>query len=268
MGYKTMKWLRKTLITRKRYLCIASVFAISMCWNSSVANAHSDKDLRELSTISQRELVSALAPLFKKSKTGGRVYFEATCISPSKQRNAINLSEQMLFPSIDISVSSPLSLNSSSIKNIFHGKNKVSIYENNKGLISIHIGKVEDKILQTKVSEIHFDVMDQYNPGDAIVKVINNRDIRASAGRLGVRSLSPFSEFLEVMPDKNFVHLSPDMKNVTLDNALDNIASTFHGIVMYGSCRRQRLFHVYFVGGVYYDDGTPDNVGSSSSAAK
>jgi hypothetical protein len=42
-----------------------------------------------------------------------------------------------------------------------------------------------------------------------------------------------------------------------MDEALDQVAKTFNGIVMYGACTDQPLYVVYFTGGTSFDMPEP-----------
>jgi hypothetical protein len=71
--------------------------------------------------------------------------------------------------------------------------------------------------------------------------------------------LSPivFEDILLSGPLPGLPHLPRTIKNVTLDRALDAVAKTFSGIVVFGYCTNTRLYNVDFTGGYDYDDGEP-----------
>jgi hypothetical protein len=57
-----------------------------------------------------------------------------------------------------------------------------------------------------------------------------------------------------VQPAEGLPHLPSTMTNVTMDKALDMVARTFRGVVIYGACTEPHLYRIDFTGGVYFDD--------------
>jgi hypothetical protein len=94
----------------------------------------------------------------------------------------------------------------------------------------------------------------QYNPQIAIGAVQNAEEVRAAMRKLNVHVPPTVISILVQQPGEGLPHLPTRLTNVTVDEALDEVATTFEGIVLYGACTQPRLFDLDFTGGYGFDD--------------
>jgi len=76
----------------------------------------------------------------------------------------------------------------------------------------------------------------QYNPVLAVSAIENTQEVKAAMHRLGVRPVQTLAAQLLIQPAPGLPHLRSSIKDITVDQALDLIAETFNGIVVYGAC--------------------------------
>ena len=134
----------------------------------------------------------------------------------------------------------------------------IEVKESPPGIIRVTIGKVPDAILQTKINlTIKPDNLYDYF---AIMRAIYISDeVHAAEKKLGFESIfGEFSVFHQV-PMEGLPHISGSFSNVTMDEALDTVAQTFKGIVIYHACSNIPRYKVSFAGG-YDFIGTYDPV--------
>lgn len=105
------------------------------------------------------------------------------------------------------------------------------------GMTRIRINKVTGSILDTNLQTITLTPNQQYNPQPAIIAFANHSEIQNSLQHLNTRFALSMGG-LETLPSPNLPHLEPSMSHLTLDDALDRIARTFSGVVVYKECVR------------------------------
>jgi hypothetical protein len=96
--------------------------------------------------------------------------------------------------------------------------------------------------------------MSQYNVDLAIDAIEGTKEVQTKMHELDLRVPQKVVDMLVGQPAKGQVHLPSLITNITMDEALDMVATTFKGIVMYGACEKERVFDITFAGGVYFDD--------------
>ncbi len=119
-------------------------------------------------------------------------------------------------------------------------------------MIRITIGQPASALLQTRIDSVRFRTEEQYNGELAIWAIFNSKEVEAARRRLGIELPETIFSGSITMPEegRHFPHLSASMKNVTMDQALDVVAKTFGGIVIYETCEEQagkRLLSLDFV---------------------
>ena len=162
-----------------------------------------------------------------------RIYFHAACYQGDDSR--------VLFPVIDVQ---PLQSGESgleAVQKIFRNDKDVRVTETRSGIVTIVIGKVSGAILSTKLPLLKLSRSARYNPGGpggAIDTIESAAVVKAAAHKLGIQQEPYFYIGLVEPLMKTLPHLLPEMRNVTVDQALDTIARTFPGVVVYGECTR------------------------------
>jgi hypothetical protein len=138
------------------------------------------------------------------------------------------------FPFTNVQTPSKGRIGLAAVQEIFKNDKNVTVREE-AGIIRVWIGKVPTAILQTKLRFLTLDPIAQYNPSEAIIAMLNTREMQAAMRSL---QLSPplLSAGSRTLPDKELPHLPESVKDVTVDQLLDLIAKTWDGPVIYGVC--------------------------------
>jgi hypothetical protein len=152
------------------------------------------------------------------------------------------------FPVPQIRVKSPSenAVGLTAIREIVSGHRNVSVTEKSAGLIGVTIGNVPDSILRTTITHLTFSPDAQYNGIDAVGAIENNPEVQAAMRRLDIHIAPTFIDHLVAPPDPTMPHLPASMRNLTVDEALDAVARTFGGIILYGACTNPPLFVIGF----------------------
>jgi hypothetical protein len=95
--------------------------------------------------------------------------------------------------------------------------------------------------------------MAQYNSNLAIGAIENADEVRAVMQLQHIRVFSRVYDMLLVQPADGLPHVPSVMTNITMDQALDSVAASFKGVVLYGACAD--IYTIGFEGGVYYSNG-------------
>lgn len=227
--------------------------ALSILMLGSFCGFHKLEASPSTQVISQSEggknenaILRYLLPVLKSDEKAGRLYYRATCQPDNNY--------PIPFPKISVHPPSKSSTGLAAVREIFQNDKNVSVMEGQPGIISIWIGKAPDAILQTKISLLTLKPIAQYNYSIAFVAIENSKEVRAAMLEHGLRVPSTLINDILVQPAKGLPHLPSTMTNVTMDQALDMVARTFRGVVIYGACTEPRLYKIDFTGGVYFDN--------------
>jgi len=182
---------------------------------------------------SEDALIEYLGQALAHTGKAVRVYFHGNCYAGEEMR--------VLFPVIELQPPAKGKTGIEAVREIFRNDKNVKVQDDGSGIIKIWIGSVSSKILNTRLPSLRMDEDAQYNPdgpGGAIAMIELTTAMKNAMDKLGVRQMSVF--FLGAMepPEKTLPHLPPSMENVTADQALDSIAKTFPGVVVYGECTK------------------------------
>lgn len=121
-------------------------------------------------------------------------------------------------------------------------------------MIRIRMGRVPDSILRTNISRVAFDPVAQYNNLIAIFAVEGAPEVQFAMDTLGMRVPIRILDIPIIPPLENLPHLPPILASMTMDQALDEVARTFHSIVLYGVCSNSKLYEISFAGGYNYPE--------------
>jgi hypothetical protein len=78
--------------------------------------------------------------------------------------------------------------------------------------------------------------------------------VKLAKDALGIRAPNASLNVPIIPPVENLPHLLTVLSNMTMDQALDEVAKTFHSIVLYGVCSHSRLYELSFAGGYDYPE--------------
>jgi hypothetical protein len=136
------------------------------------------------------------------------------------------------------------------VQQIFRDDPNVTVVQDRSGMLRITIGSVSSTILQTRLPSLTLDPIGQYTALSAIDEISFTAASYAKERGLPF-GLAPYViDHLVRGPGKGDPHLPGMMPNITIDDALNKVASTFKGIVMYGTCKLpdgEELFKVNYV---------------------
>jgi hypothetical protein len=186
---------------------------------------------------------------FKRELTGGRVYYSAsTCEAGSAL---------IPFPELKVKKSATTKFGLPAVQEVFADDPRVEVREGADGIIDIVIGDVPKEFLQTRIHRIDLDSEARFNAILAVDAIMATKPVAAAQKKLNLLSPIVFEDTLLSWPLPGLPHLPRTVKNITLDQALDTVAKTFSGIVVFGYCTNTRMYSVDFTGGYNYADDAP-----------
>lgn len=151
-------------------------------------------------------------------------------------------------------IDSPLA----AVRSVFAGEPGVAVSERTPGLVGIRLGDIgaADALLKTTMPRVNLSPLAQWNDLDAIAAITGYRTIRDAEARQGLKGAGGLSDHLVQGPDHDVAHLPPTLHDLTMDEALDRVATTFGGIVIFATCRKDdwRGYVVEFVPVRDWDD--------------
>ena len=126
------------------------------------------------------------------------------------------------------------------------------VSEDRSGMIRVTIGQPVSALLQTRIRSLTLKLHQQYNAMLAIFAILNSKDVGAAMHQLEFDQPNIVFGGGIALPEKGvrLPHLPPSMNDLTMDQALDAVARTFGGIVIYETCAEQsgkRLVTLDFV---------------------
>jgi hypothetical protein len=90
------------------------------------------------------------------------------------------------------------------------------------------------------------DPIAQFNPSEVINAIDNSPEIRSAMEELHVVTPQRIYSMILTQPAEGLPHLPAEISNLTMDQALDMIARTWSGVVLYGACRQRGMYEVSF----------------------
>jgi hypothetical protein len=211
-------------------------FNVHLAYSSPSSNERAGAD-------SKAVILSQLRQVLEKSKWAGRVYYGTPCAA---QRVEPNIVRPLSFPHIVVHAPSTRQTGLAAVRDLFRGNKDVFVREIGKNLVGITIGRPDEAILETKITRVELSHEQQYDPDQAIGALLRSKDIISATERLHTHHVLAFEDRASGYPPERAAHLPSSMNEVTLDQALGAVASTFGGIVVYGACVEPRLFDIEF----------------------
>jgi hypothetical protein len=229
----------KKVVSMKSWLklaaCASVLFVVgTACAQDSSAGAASPPDNEE-------QVLSKLWPVLQSSGKAGRLYYEAICMP--KDNNVFE------FP--DLNILEPETEHrsvQSVVKSMFRKQPGFAISEDTADIIRIKSDQVPDAILRTRISSLRFEPEEQYTESLALLAIENAPDIRAAAARLNYRMPTRATSYRIRLPKSGLPHLPSEISNISFDQALDMVATTWENIVLFGACSKAQLFYASYAG--------------------
>ena len=108
------------------------------------------------------------------------------------------------------------------------------------GTVQVRVGAVSTTILRTRISVLKLTPLEQYNPNLAVEAIERTKEVTSAMQRRGLRFPLMLVDMILQKPREDLPHLPSLIRDATVDEALDSVAVTFSGIVLYDECRQPR----------------------------
>lgn len=186
----------------------------------------------------ERVVLKYFWPALGYGEKVGRIYYSATC-----QPN-VNLAAS--FPRLDVRPASNGKSGVAAVRDIFREEKNISVKEVDSGIIRVKIGSVPNAVLRARISNLILTPEEQYNYWLAIFKIENAPEVQSAMQELKI-GIPPRTVNIGIaQPADGLPHLPDVITNVTMDQALDLVAKTFGGIVIYEFCTPQNQYEIRF----------------------
>ena len=224
-----------------RLLLLAVIWIYCYGCSPSATISNSQENQKENSEETFKNLIENIRLVLNESDNSVRVYFSGEC-----GQGAELLFQEVSFPKIRLT--QPVSGNDDiiQIRSIFHKNEPVKVFQDRNGIIRVRIGDPDDKLLKTNISVLRFTPDEQYNSRLAVDVIDDAPEVIEMAENIRVRPTSRLALFgLLVAPSEEFPRLPEVVENVTMDEALDLVASTLGDIIVFGICSDQYTVRAY-----------------------
>jgi hypothetical protein len=222
----------------KRLLWVGALtFAASVVYVYAIDAPSSTEE----SQSNQEAVLKYLGPALKSCGGVARIDYLTACAAKD--------GTLLPFPAVAVRPPPKEASGLAAIRDIFHNDKTVSVSESPSGMIRITIGKPNSSILRTKVHSLTLSREGQYDEVIAIAAILGCKEVQLAERQLGFEEPPTFMHIKAAPSDKRAPHLPSRMRNLTVDQALDKVAKTFGGIVIYYECANangKRLFSVAF----------------------
>ena len=186
----------------------------------------------------ERAVLKQVVPALRSTNKVGRIYYEASC-PPS------DLEFPLPFPRVDVLPPLTGATDVDVVRSIFR-QTKESWFVEKDGIIQIRLGKTPSAILRTRIHRLNLNPIAQFNPSGVIDAIANSPEVRSAMAELHVDVPQRIYSMILTPPAEGLPHLPPEISNVTMDQALDMVARTWSGVVLYGACTRIGMYEVSF----------------------
>jgi hypothetical protein len=193
----------------------------------------------------QAVVLKYLGPALKDRGGVARIDYVTACVAKDGR--------PLPFPSVNVQPASKEMSGLAAVREIFSNDKKVLVSESAPGIIRVTIGKpIFLRLLQTKIHSLTLDQAEQYNAVPTLYTILGCKEVQAAMHQLGIEQPLTVMHSGIARPEKGeppLPHLPAHITNLTVDQALDLIAKTFGGIVIYEECadaNGKRLFSLEF----------------------
>jgi hypothetical protein len=186
----------------------------------------------------ERVMLKYLWPALDYGNKVGRIYYSASCEPNDKLA--------VSFPRLNVRPPSNKKIGVAAVQDIFRNEKDVSVKEAGADIIRVRIGSVPDTLLRVRISTLVLTPEEQYNYWPAILKIENAPEVQSVMEEVKIRTPARVISIGIRQPADGLPHLPGVIKNVTMDQALDLVAKTFRGVVLYGVCAPPHQFEIRF----------------------
>ncbi len=217
----------------------AIVFASVLCGlQIAVADPPAPMGTSVVRNDSLRAVLTNFRSVLSSAGKSGRIYYHAIC-APDDDNFPLR------FPNLDVQHPVEGGSDLAMVRSIFRLSPDVTVAEDTPGIIRVRVGTVPDAILRTRLSTLKLTPIDQYNSISTIWAIQNSPEVRSAMEKLHIVVPVRAVNMPVVMPAKGLPHLPPELSDVTIDQALDIIARTWGGVVLYGVCTEPDAYEIF-----------------------
>jgi hypothetical protein len=199
----------------------------------------------EESQRNQAAVLKYLGPALKSRGGVARIDYVTACAAKD--------GTPLPFPAVKVEPSSKATSGLTAVREIFSSDKNVSVSESRFGVARVTIGRlIGSMILQTKIHSLALDQDEQYNAVPTIYAILGCKEVQAAMHQLGFEQPPTVMHAGIAQPEEGqppLPRLPARITDLTVDQALDLIAKTFGGIVIYKECadaNGKRLFSLDF----------------------
>jgi hypothetical protein len=225
------------------------VFGILICGGLCGPVAVNETEAYRAAERNEEVMKNYLGPVLTPLGGAGRVYIVTNC----------GAKECPQFPQIRMQPASQGKAGLAAVREIFAKDEQTSVTSGQDGIIRIRFGGQLSALLQTKIHSLRFKPLERYNIIDAEAAIEGTEEVKGAIKKLRLEEpVVVFSGSVQ-QPMKGLPHLPDHIENMTVDRALDLLATTFGEVVLYEECIRPNgtrcyvINHAYMQGGKWLD---------------
>jgi len=229
---------------RERRRCALYLFVTASVLsggNSALASPVADA---QSALESKAHFIKQMQTVLDSAGLAGRIYYHALCDPNEVRPNTFP--QSIRFPQISVGPWASGRPGLATVRAMLRGNREVVVTEGPDGVIRIRIGHTPAELLKTHISTVAFTREEQYDARSAIAAIFHTREVTAAVAELNTRSILRMEDYINAYPHEGAPHLPPVLGDMTLDQALDEVAITFRGIIDYGACTQPHVFDVNF----------------------
>lgn len=204
-----------------------SISALAICMIGSFGTTEREEN----------KLRDVLAPVLTSTGSTARLYFTTQC-SMEHGNFAEDERPYPQFPHLSLAHNSGNVTPLEAVREILRNQQDTAVTEDRSGLMRITIGAVPAALLGTRIARLTFTPTERWNPYPAIWAIERAPEIKMAMRTLNLRlpPLRTIDIILGPTGDNRYPHLPSALEGVTMDQALDAVATSFKQLVIYGEC--------------------------------
>jgi len=234
---------KKIMRLRVVVLCVLAFAAANRTEWVEAASSSTQLVSPPESVLNERAVLKYLWPALDNGAKVSRIYYRGKC-KPDAHPGAS-------FPQLDVQPPSKGRNGVAAVRDVFRHEKHVSVKEADPGVIRVRIGSVPDAVLRVRLSNLVLTPEEQYNYWPAIFKIQSAPEVQSTMQELKIRIPARTISIGIAQPADGLPRLPGVLTNVTVDQALDLVAKTFRGIVLYGFCTPPGQYEIDFADAGY-----------------
>jgi len=206
---------------RKRFtvLLLVSAFLFSATGRSVFGE---DQEQRNKDAV-----LKYLRPVLKEMGGSGRLYLFTSCDGRKIP---------LRFPRIKVQAPSKGAKGLEAVREIFKDDKRIAVTRGPNGMVRISFGRIPTEVLRTRIRSLRLKPDNQYTDLMAISAILSAGEVEATMHKVRLEHPVVVVSIMIITPREGLPHLPPVIRNLTLDEALDLLATTFGGLVISEQC--------------------------------